>query len=98
MSPLHFARPLFTHLVIHGSSSVPQKLGDEFNCYGGRMKQTWGVPVEEIQRGIQHGVRKINVDTDIRIAMAAAVRKVLAENPEKFDLRDYMKPAREAMK
>ncbi len=86
------------HLVMHGSSSVPQELQDQLNKYGGRMKQTWGVPVEEIQRGIKHGVRKINVDTDNRIAMAAAVRKVLAENPEKFDLRDYMKPARDAMK
>jgi fructose-bisphosphate aldolase class II len=86
------------HLVMHGSSSVPQELQDELNKYGGRMKQTWGVPVEEIQRGIQHGVRKINVDTDNRIAMTAAIRKVLAESPEKFDPRDYMKPARDAMK
>ncbi len=86
------------HLVMHGSSSVPQELQDQLNKYGGRMKQTWGVPVEEIQRGIKHGVRKINVDTDNRNAMAAAVRKVLAESPEKFDPRDYLKPAREAMK
>ena len=62
-----------------------------------RCKQTWGVPVEEIQRGIQHGVRKINVDTDNRLAITGAVRKVLAESPEKFDPRDYLKPAREAM-
>jgi len=62
------------------------------------MKQTWGVPVEEIQRGIKHGVRKINVDTDCRIAITAAIRKVLASTPEKFDPRDYLKPAREAMK
>ena len=86
------------HLVMHGSSSVPQDLQDELRKYGGQMKQTWGVPVEEIQRGIKHGVRKINVDTDNRIAMTAAIRKVLAESPEKFDPRDYMKPAREAMK
>ena len=86
------------HLVMHGSSSVPQDLQDELNKYGGRMKQTWGVPVEEIQRGIKHGVRKINVDTDNRIAMTAAIRKVLAESPEKFDPRDYLKPARDAMK
>jgi fructose-bisphosphate aldolase, class II len=86
------------HLVMHGSSSVPQDLQDELNRYGGKMKQTWGVPVEEIQKGIKHGVRKINVDTDCRIAITAAIRKVLAETPEKFDPRDYLKPAREAMK
>jgi fructose-bisphosphate aldolase, class II len=86
------------HLVMHGSSSVPQGLPDELRKYGGDMKQTWGVPVEEIQRGIQHGVRKINVDTDCRIAITAAIRKVLKDTPEKFDPRDYLKPAREAMK
>jgi fructose-bisphosphate aldolase class II len=86
------------HLVMHGSSSVPQDLQDELNKYGGQMKQTWGVPVEEIQKGIKHGVRKINVDTDCRIAITAAIRKVLAVTPEKFDPRDYMKPARDAMK
>jgi len=85
-------------LVMHGSSSVPQDLQDELRKYGGEMKQTWGVPVEEIQKGIQHGVRKINVDTDCRIAITAAIRKVLEETPEKFDPRDYLKPAREAMK
>jgi fructose-bisphosphate aldolase class II len=87
-----------THLVMHGSSSVPQELQDMINKYGGTMKQTYGVPVEEIQRGIKHGVRKINVDTDNRMAMTAAIRKVLAESPEKFDPRDYLKPARDAMK
>ena len=86
------------HLVMHGSSSVPQDLQDIINKYGGKMKPTWGVPVEEIQRGIKHGVRKINVDTDNRLAMTGAIRKVLAESPEKFDPRDYLKPAREAMK
>ena len=86
------------HLVMHGSSSVPQNLQDEINKYGGKMPQTWGVPVEEIQRGIKNGVRKINVDTDNRMAMTAAIRRVLGEHPEKFDVRDYMKPAREAMK
>jgi len=86
------------HLVMHGSSSVPQDLQDELNKYGGRMKQTWGVPVAEIQRGIEHGVRKINVDTDNRLAITGAIRKVFAESPEKFDPRDYLKPAREAMK
>ncbi|HEX5105604.1 MAG TPA: class II fructose-bisphosphate aldolase [Pirellulaceae bacterium] len=86
------------HLVMHGSSSVPQEIQDELNRYGGKMKQTWGVPVEEIQRGIKHGVRKINVDTDNRMAMTAAIRRVLMETPEKFDPRDYLKPARDAMK
>ena len=86
-----------THLVMHGSSSVPQDLQDIINAYGGKMKQTYGVPVEEIQRGIRSGVRKINVDTDSRMAITGAIRKVFAETPEKFDPRDYMKPAREAM-
>jgi fructose-bisphosphate aldolase class II len=87
-----------THMVMHGSSSVPQDLQDVINKYGGKMKQTYGVPVEEIQRGIKNGVRKINVDTDNRMAMTGAVRKVLMEKPEEFDLRGYMKPAREAMR
>lgn len=87
-----------THLVMHGSSSVPQDLQDMINKYGGQMKQTFGVPVEEIQRGIKSGVRKINVDTDNRMAMTAAIRKVLAESPEKFDPRDYLKPAKASMK
>jgi fructose-bisphosphate aldolase class II len=86
------------HLVMHGSSSVPQDLQDIINKYGGKLKQTWGVPVEEIQRGIKHGVRKVNVDTDNRLAITGAIRKVFAESPEKFDPRDYLKPAREAMK
>jgi fructose-bisphosphate aldolase class II len=87
-----------THLVMHGSSSVPQELQEIINKYGGKMKQTWGVPVEEIQRGIKSGVRKINVDTDCRMAITGAIRKVLFESPEKFDPRDYLKPARTAMK
>ena len=86
-----------THLVMHGSSSVPKDLQDIINQYGGKLKETWGVPVEEIQLGIQHGVRKINVDTDNRLAITGAIRKVLWESPEKFDPRDYNKPAREAM-
>ena len=86
------------HLVMHGSSSVPQELQDIINKYGGKLKQTWGVPVEEIKRGIKSGVRKINVDTDNRLAITGAIRKVLAETPEKFDPRDYLKPARDAMK
>ncbi|MFO1294876.1 MAG: class II fructose-bisphosphate aldolase [Rubrivivax sp.] len=85
-----------THLVMHGSSSVPQELLAIINQYGGRMKQTYGVPVEEIQEAIKHGVRKVNIDTDIRLAMTGAVRKFLAENPEKFDAREWLKPAREA--
>ena len=85
------------HLVMHGSSSVPQELQDIINKYGGSLRQTWGVPVEEIQKGIQNGVRKINVDTDNRLAITGAIRKVFSELPEKFDPRDYLKPAREAM-
>jgi len=87
-----------THLVMHGSSSVPQDLLDIINQYGGKMKQTFGVPVEEIQEAIKYGVRKINIDTDIRLAMTGAVRKFMAENPEKFDAREWLKPAREAAK
>jgi len=87
-----------THLVMHGSSSVPQDLLAIINQYGGSMKETYGVPVEEIQKAIQYGVRKINIDTDIRLAMTAAVRKFMAENPDKFDMRDWLKPAREAAK
>jgi fructose-bisphosphate aldolase class II len=87
-----------THLVMHGSSSVPQELLAMINQYGGQMKQTFGVPVEEIQEAIKHGVRKINIDTDIRLAMTAAVRKFLFENPDKFDAREWLKPAREAAK
>lgn len=87
-----------THLVMHGSSSVPQELQDIINQYGGQMKQTYGVPVEEIQRGIKSGVRKINVDTDCRMAITGAIRKVMVESPEKFDPRDFLKPARAAMK
>ncbi len=85
-----------THLVMHGSSSVPQDLLAQIRQYGGNMKETYGVPVEEIQEAIKHGVRKINIDTDIRLAMTGAVRKFMAENPEKFDAREWLKPAREA--
>jgi len=87
-----------THLVMHGSSSVPQELLEIIRQYGGDMKETYGVPVEEIVQGIKYGVRKINIDTDIRLAMTGAIRKYLFENPEKFDPRDYLKPAREAAK
>ena len=87
-----------THLVMHGSSSVPQELLAEIRQFGGDMKETYGVPVEEIQEGIKHGVRKINIDTDIRLAMTGAIRRYFVENPSKFDPRDYLKPAREAAK
>lgn len=85
------------HLVMHGSSSVPHDLLDVINKFGGHIPETYGVPVEEIQKGIQAGVRKINVDTDNRLAMTGAIRKVLTENPAEFDLRAYMKEARTAM-
>ncbi|MBP8217407.1 MAG: fructose-bisphosphate aldolase class II [Thauera sp.] len=87
-----------THLVMHGSSSVPQELLEIIRQYGGDMKETYGVPVKEIVEGIKHGVRKINIDTDIRLAMTGAIRKFLVENPSKFDPREYNKPAREAAK
>ncbi|NLF54054.1 MAG: fructose-bisphosphate aldolase class II [Thauera phenolivorans] len=87
-----------THLVMHGSSSVPQELLEIIRQYGGDMKETYGVPVEEIVQGIRYGVRKINIDTDIRLAMTGAVRKFLVENPSKFDPREFNKPAREAAK
>ena len=84
------------HLVMHGSSSVPQELLAEIRQFGGDMKETYGVPVEEIVTGIKHGVRKVNIDTDIRLAMTAAIRRFFVENPSKFDPREYLKPAREA--
>ncbi|MDH6269096.1 fructose-bisphosphate aldolase class II [Rhizobium sp. SG_E_25_P2] len=87
-----------THLVMHGSSSVPEELQEIINKFGGEMKPTWGVPVEEIQRGIKHGVRKINIDTDNRMAMTGAIRKVLFENPSEFDPRKYLAPAMAAMR
>ena len=87
-----------THLVMHGSSSVPQDLLAIINQYGGKLKETYGVPVSEIQEAIKFGVRKINIDTDIRLAMTGAVRKFLFENPDKFDAREWLKPAREAAK
>jgi fructose-bisphosphate aldolase, class II len=85
-----------THLVMHGSSSVPQDLLEVIRQHGGKMKETYGVPVSEIQEAIKFGVRKINIDTDIRLAMTAAVRKFLHENPDKFDAREWLKPARHA--
>ena len=86
-----------THLVMHGSSSVPKDLVDIINQHGGEIRPTWGVPVEEIQLGIRHGVRKINVDTDLRLAMTGAIRAAMSEKPGEFDPRYYLKPARAAM-
>lgn len=86
-----------THLVMHGSSSVPQDLQDIFRSFGGTMRPTWGVPVEEIENGIRHGVRKVNIDTDCRLAMAGAIRKVAVTNTDQFDPRKFLTPALEAM-
>ncbi|HET7525325.1 MAG TPA: class II fructose-bisphosphate aldolase, partial [Burkholderiaceae bacterium] len=85
-----------THLVMHGSSSVPQDLLEQIRQYGGDMKETYGVPVEEIQEGIKHGVRKVNIDTDIRLAMTGAMRKAMAEKPDEFDPRKFLKAATDA--
>lgn len=82
-----------THLVMHGSSSVPQELQDVFNRFGGAMPQTWGVPVEEIAEGIRHGVRKVNIDTDCRLAMAGQFRRIATERKDEFDPRAFLKPA-----
>ena len=87
-----------THLVMHGSSSVPQELQDVINEYGGEMPQTCGVPVEEIERGIRHGVRKVNIDTDCRMAMTGQFRRIATENPGEFDPRKFLKPAMDAMR
>ncbi len=87
-----------THLVMHGSSSVPQDLLGIINEYGGDIPETYGVPLEEIQQGIKHGVRKVNIDTDLRLASTAAIRKHMAENPAEFDPRKYLKESQEAMK
>ncbi len=87
-----------THLVMHGSSSVPQDLQDIINEYGGEMPQTFGVPVEEIVRGIKHGVRKVNIDTDCRMAMSGQFRKVATSSPKEFDPRKFLKPAMDAMR
>jgi fructose-bisphosphate aldolase class II len=86
-----------THLVMHGSSSVPQELQDIMNKYGADIKQTWGVPIEEIQRGIKHGVRKVNIDTDNRMALVGQIRRVMHEDPKEFDIRNMMKPGMDAI-
>ncbi|MGA7981968.1 MAG: class II fructose-bisphosphate aldolase [Chromatiaceae bacterium] len=87
-----------THLVMHGSSSVPQDWLAIINKYGGDMGETYGVPVEEIAEGIKNGVRKVNIDTDLRMASTGAMRKFLAENPKEFDPRKYLSAATKAMK
>ncbi|MBN2905530.1 MAG: fructose-bisphosphate aldolase class II [Rhodobacteraceae bacterium] len=87
-----------THLVMHGSSSVPQELQDIINKFGGEMPQTYGVPVEEIERGIKMGVRKVNIDTDCRMAMTGQFRRIAQENPSEFDPRKFLKPAMDAMR
>jgi fructose-bisphosphate aldolase class II len=85
-------------MVMHGSSSVPQELVDRINAAGGKLEATYGVPVEEIQQGIRHGVRKVNVDTDGRLAITAALREALNAGPSEFDPRAFFKPAREAQR
>lgn len=87
-----------THLVMHGSSSVPQDWLEIINNYGGDMGQTYGVPVSEIVEGIKHGVRKVNIDTDLRMASTGAVRKFLHENRKEFDPRKFLKASTKAMK
>ncbi len=87
-----------THLVMHGSSSVPQELQEIINAHGGEIAPTWGVPVEEIELGIKHGVRKVNVDTDLRLALTGAIRTLLSTKPAEFDPRKYLAPGIEAMK
>ncbi len=86
-----------THLVMHGSSSVPQEWLAVINEFGGEIAETYGVPVEEIQEGIRHGVRKVNIDTDLRLSSTGAIRRFLAQNPSEFDPRKYLKPAQDAM-
>ncbi|NEQ74511.1 MAG: fructose-bisphosphate aldolase class II [Okeania sp. SIO2C9] len=87
-----------THLVMHGSSSVPQDLLEMINKYGGSIPETYGVPVEEIQKGIKSGVRKVNIDTDNRLAITAAIREAAAKDPSNFDPRHFMKPSIKYMK
>lgn len=86
-----------THLVMHGSSSVPQDLLEMINKYGGEIPETYGVPMEEIQKGIKSGVRKVNIDTDNRLAITAAIREAAVKDPSNFDPRHFMKPAMKYM-
>jgi len=87
-----------THLVMHGSSSVPQEWVEIINQYGGDIGEAYGVPVDEIVKGIQHGVRKVNIDTDLRLASTGAIRKFLVDNPKQFDPRKIFDAATKAMK
>lgn len=87
-----------THLVMHGSSSVPQELLAEINEFGGEIPETYGVPVSEIQEGIRNGVRKVNIDTDLRLAATASIRKFMAQNKSEFDPRKYLAVSTKAMK
>lgn len=87
-----------THLVMHGSSAVPQEWLKVINEYGGEIPETYGVPVEEVQEGIKHGVRKVNIDTDLRLASTGAIRKYMAENPSNFDPRKFLRAATDAMR
>jgi fructose-bisphosphate aldolase class II len=87
-----------THLVMHGSSSVPQEWLAIINDSGGQIPETYGVPVEEIQEGIKHGVRKVNIDTDLRLASTGAIRRFLKDHPSEFDPRKYLQVATQAMK
>lgn len=86
-----------THLVMHGSSSVPQELQELFNEFGGAMPQTYGVPVDQIRRGIEVGVRKVNIDTDCRLAIAGQLRRIATEHPAEFDPRKFLKPSIDSM-
>ena len=92
------SRIAHTHLVMRASSAVPRPREDRANAFSGEMPQTWGVPVEEIVRGIKHGVRKVNIDTDCRLAMAAAFRKVAVQSRSEFDPRKFLKPAMDALR
>ena len=87
-----------THLVMHGSSAVPQDWLAIINEFGGKIPETYGVPVEQVQEGIRHGVRKINIDTDLRLASTGAIRRFLAQNPAEFDPRKYLAKTTEAMR
>ena len=87
-----------THLVMHGSSSVPQEWLAVINEFGGEIPETYGVPLEQIQEGIRHGVRKVNVDTDLRLASTGAIRRFMAENPSEFDPRKYLAETITAMR
>lgn len=92
------ARLPTTHLVMHGSSSVPQEWLDIIREHGGEIRETYGVPLEEIQEGIRHGVRKINIDTDLRLAMTGAMRRLMAQKPEEFDPRKFFAAATDAVR